>query len=649
MKSKDERLIPFKTKDYIFGLLVLFVSFGDYLYTLAPTVTFGDSGDFISSAYTLGLPHPTGYPTYILLSHLITYLPIANIAFRINLLSSLFASLSCMLMYFITKRITFSLKEKDNINSVISGISASLLFAFSSVFWSQGLIAEVCTLHIFFLFAIILALLEIHILLSFFLFGLSLTNHLTSVLIFPAIVCWLILKRKPLFFKKIALILIFFSLGLLPYLYLPIRSLTHPVLDWANPTTLERFVYYVSGRQYTYLLSNQNILNNFFNWFSFLKDQFSILSLLALIGIIFLFKKSLKIFLLFLCLFLTNLVFSITYQTGIDQETYYLPSFCIWALFIGCGFKFLLSKIKNKIILWLLSLTFMISPFILASNVWYKTTKAKYYFAYDYGRDILCQLPFQSIIFNQADSDMFSIWYHRYIEEKRRDISPIHIKYLNKPWCLKRIKEENPNVKMEFLNADNTYQVFKALVEKNLDRGLYLTFNEDPILSVIKEKPINQGIIFSLNIKKDVIPSSYCLRNLYEKSAFRDQWTEGVFRIYANAYYQKALEYSEKRKYKEAILMFKKVEEIYPQFVDAEFLANRAQSYYFLGDYNNAVYEFQKSLLLHPDNPSAHNTLGICYYYLGNIEKALFHLKEALRIDPNNQSAYSNLQILRQK
>ncbi|MEW6481569.1 MAG: DUF2723 domain-containing protein [bacterium] len=335
MKSKDERLIPFKTIDYLFGLLVFFVSFGVYLKTVASTITFGDSGDFISSGYTLGLPHPTGYPTYILLSHLITYLPIANIAFRINLLSSLFASLCCMLMYFITKRITFSLKEKDNINSVISGISASLLFAFSPVFWSQGLIAEVYTLHIFLLSAIILALLESRILLSSFLFALSLTNHLTSVLIFPAVVYWLIFKRKPLSFKKIALMLIFFSLGLLPYLYLPIRSLTHPVLDWANPTSLERFIYYVGGKQYAYLLSNQNILNNFFNWFSFLKDQFSIYLIpLALIGIIFLFKKSLKLSLFFLCLFLTNFIFSITYQTGIDQETYYLPSFCIWVLWL---------------------------------------------------------------------------------------------------------------------------------------------------------------------------------------------------------------------------------------------------------------------------------------------------------------------------
>jgi hypothetical protein len=92
--------------DYLCGLLVLFISFGVYLWTMAPTVTFGDSGDFISSAYTLGLPHPTGYPTYILLAHLISYLPIGNIAFRINLLSSFFASLAVMMAYFITRKVT---------------------------------------------------------------------------------------------------------------------------------------------------------------------------------------------------------------------------------------------------------------------------------------------------------------------------------------------------------------------------------------------------------------------------------------------------------------------------------------------------------------------------------------------------------------
>jgi hypothetical protein len=58
---------PFGKVDYLCGLLVLFVSFGVYLWTLTPTVGFHDSGELITVAYTLGIAHPPGYPLYTLL------------------------------------------------------------------------------------------------------------------------------------------------------------------------------------------------------------------------------------------------------------------------------------------------------------------------------------------------------------------------------------------------------------------------------------------------------------------------------------------------------------------------------------------------------------------------------------------------------
>ncbi|MEW6482047.1 MAG: DUF2723 domain-containing protein, partial [bacterium] len=152
MKSKDERLIPLKTIDYAFGILVFFVSFGVYLHTLTPTVGFHDSGELISVAYTLGIAHPPGYPLYTLLGKVfITLIPIGNIAFRMNMQSALFASLTCMLVYFITLKLT---------SSIIPSIVASLILAFSLTFWEQAVIAEKYTLNAFFASLIIFILLK---------------------------------------------------------------------------------------------------------------------------------------------------------------------------------------------------------------------------------------------------------------------------------------------------------------------------------------------------------------------------------------------------------------------------------------------------------------------------------------------------------
>ena len=117
-------------------------------------------------------------------------------------------------------------------------------------------------------------------------------------------------------------------------------------------------------------------------------------------------------------------------------------------------------------------------------------------------------------------------------------------------------------------------------------------------------------------------------------------------RIYANAYYQTGLKYIDLGDHKKAIWALKTAEKINPEFVDADFLENLGQSYYFLKEYKKAVCIFEKSLFFSPENSTAYNTLGICYYHLGNTDKAIFHLKEALRINPNNPSALSNLNLI---
>ena len=41
-----------------------------------------------------------------------------------------------------------------------------------------------------------------------------------------------------------------FALGLIPYVYLPLRSLANPPLDWANPETLNGFLDSVLRRKF---------------------------------------------------------------------------------------------------------------------------------------------------------------------------------------------------------------------------------------------------------------------------------------------------------------------------------------------------------------------------------------------------------------
>ena len=89
----------------IIPVLLFLISFGIYLKTLAPTITGGDSGELIANAYTLGISHPPGHPLYCLLGRLFTFLPFASLAYRVNLMSPLVASLTVVLIYLIVLKL----------------------------------------------------------------------------------------------------------------------------------------------------------------------------------------------------------------------------------------------------------------------------------------------------------------------------------------------------------------------------------------------------------------------------------------------------------------------------------------------------------------------------------------------------------------
>ena len=68
-----------------FGIFLIFL-FGIYLKTICPVVYLGDSGELTAAAYSLGIPHNSGYPLYCIIGKIFCLIPIGNIGFRMNLM-----------------------------------------------------------------------------------------------------------------------------------------------------------------------------------------------------------------------------------------------------------------------------------------------------------------------------------------------------------------------------------------------------------------------------------------------------------------------------------------------------------------------------------------------------------------------------------
>src|SRR5689334_13669655 len=176
----------------VFLVISLFVI---YLFSLAPGLTWAhdgaDGGDLITAAATGGVPHPSGYPTFILLARLFQFLPVGSMAYRTNLMSAVLTALTALLVYDI---VVWS-PNSPAIGNRLAGLIAGYAYGLSPLAWSQAVITEVYGLHLFFVALIIWLLvgrfayspnkswLDIVIGLSV---GLGMGNHLTSVFMLPA-------------------------------------------------------------------------------------------------------------------------------------------------------------------------------------------------------------------------------------------------------------------------------------------------------------------------------------------------------------------------------------------------------------------------------------------------------------------------------
>jgi len=130
MNHSRERL---STTDLLLTFLAGIAALALYVRTLAPSLLWGDSAEFQTLSYTLGMTHPSGYMTQIMFGKLFTYLPVGNIAYRVNLLSAFFGALAVAETYLIV-RLLGGLR--------VAALSASVLLALTEGFWWRALLAE---------------------------------------------------------------------------------------------------------------------------------------------------------------------------------------------------------------------------------------------------------------------------------------------------------------------------------------------------------------------------------------------------------------------------------------------------------------------------------------------------------------------------
>ncbi|MEM7448966.1 MAG: DUF2723 domain-containing protein [Myxococcota bacterium] len=220
-----------------------------------------DSGEFLASYVSLGISHPPGHPLASLVGSGFTLLPFGSLAYRAALASAVLCAVATGFLFSATERSLYAIGVASMEVRFPLSLAASWTASLCSGWWLQGVRPEVYALQAALSFAILdqLVAFEVdwpnrsprHLRIGAFLFGLALTNHhLLTLLLLPAIAPTLARVYQQLGVRPLLRLTGFAALGLIPYVYLPLRSLQDPLPDLGDPTSLQRFFWVISAEAF---------------------------------------------------------------------------------------------------------------------------------------------------------------------------------------------------------------------------------------------------------------------------------------------------------------------------------------------------------------------------------------------------------------
>jgi len=501
--------------------LALFaLSLSLYLATMAPTITWQhdgyDAGDLITAAYTLGIPHPTGYPTYMLLGKLMTLLPLGDVAYRMNLLSAMSAALAVSLLY-LAARETLPGRR----TALWACLSPALWLATSRIFWSQALITEVYALNAVLFAALLLLCLRLgaklsdarmastshqallrHAALIAWLYGLSLGNHLTILFSGPLLLwhAWQIYRRRRLSVPQWAAVGTAFALGLSVYAYLPWRAGREPLMNWGNPRTLQGLIWMISGgiyRPFVLALPLAQWPARLLAWAGLLVQQFGVVgTALGLLGIWAHKRRNAGQAAILLLTFALYSLYAAGYNTT-DSYVYLLPVYMLFALWIAHGADLVLRTLgQTRTASATLTAALLLLPLVSLRANWQAVDLHDDRSAHDYGAQVFAQVPDGAIVVSATDPHTFTLWYFARVVVNRPQVAVVDRDLLVYDWYVAGLRQRYPWLRWPVTPPDRAPSLEQWAEANRQDRAVYLADIDEQLMARYPFE--RQGLLYRL-------------------------------------------------------------------------------------------------------------------------------------------------------
>ncbi len=486
------------------GPLLFFFCLSFSIATLPRDLVWGDSPELAACAWILGVPHPTGYPLYMLLTRLFQAIPLGTVLFRAHLFSAVCSALAAWVLFHFLRQILRTFFENRTALTTLPALAAALAWTLTPIVWTQSRIAEVYALFALqfalalWLFvrsiqhsnrtlpwlALLLGTMLVHHRLSIFL--IALIGLFLVLRVFPRTSAWFISdwansfgSPKP-FYQSISC----FLLPLTLLAYLPLRALSNPTINWYDPDSPHRFYQLIGGQLYagtlTQSLSNllqssiQEILSGFLYLLMLPFLCFNILFIPILWGIWILYRRIPWFALFTILLFTIYQTFVFVYRVG-DWPVFLIPSLILLTIPLAFGIAGFLDILHRPTIsksilylamgfflftsilpLWvrfeeeggIMEYPFALSNYTLSNGAWSeRMAQVRDNSARIYADTVWGKIPNGSPIitgltYETADNELYPLLYQQIVENRNPDSTLIGAGFLHLDWYRDQISQK---------------------------------------------------------------------------------------------------------------------------------------------------------------------------------------------------------------
>lgn len=468
-----------------------------YLASMACSVSFWDSGEYIACSWITGIPHPPCVPLFVLLGRFFTIIlsPIPSVAVRTNLMCVIAGAVSMGLLARLAQRWGARMRMEPSLYRPVS-VGAATIAGFSFTVWQNNnametyAVSQLMAMLAIWLFDVWVERTEagrqsdrfLHMVC--YLLTTAIGVHLAALIAVPGIVVRFLISAvdrrtrihlSPRFLLTAGgLMLIAFSV----HLYMPLRAVQRPEINETDPSEWPSFRAALAREQYGSISPfdrkgpvDEQIAQylRYLSWQSgrpwawqsiaggagmplFLGLRF-VLTGAAVWGLAAIWSRDRRTFWMLAAIFLMAsafFVFYLNFKTGPvstptgevrDRDYFYADSFALFGLFAAFGLGTMIRGLSRRpAAAW----GMLVLPLAACVGNFHECDRSGDYVARDYGINLLESCSEGAVLITNGDNDTFPLWFAQSVLGVRRDVIVSNLSLMNTNWYVEQLLDRDP-------------------------------------------------------------------------------------------------------------------------------------------------------------------------------------------------------------